>query len=87
MTEHAMTKIIFTQFLISQTVAVLSWLVMLVVGLIDIHEIEHMQSSLYIHHFFLFVFKTCYYCTDLETQWPRNPELKILPVFNRYQRG
>ena len=36
-------------------------------------------------------FLNCYYFSDLETQWPRNPELKsifeILPVFNSYQRG
>ena len=40
-------------------------LVMLVVGLIDI---QHMQL-------FFFSFKNCYYFSDLETQWPRNPEL------------
>ena len=26
--------------------------------------------------FFVFFFKNCYYFSDLETQWPRNPELK-----------
>ena len=61
-------KRIFTLFLISQNVAVLLWLVMLVVGLIDI---QHMQSV--IKGFFFP--KNCYYFSDLETQWPRNPEL------------
>ena len=42
---------------------------MLVVGLIDI---QHMQSV--IKGFFFL--KNCYYFSDLEIQWPRNPELK-----------
>ena len=44
-----MPKRIFIQFLISQNVAVLSWLDMLVVGLIDI---EHMQSVIKVFFFF-----------------------------------
>ena len=47
-----------------------SWLVMLVVGLIDI---EHMQSVIKGLFFFS---KNYYYFSDLETQWPQNPELK-----------
>ena len=47
---------------------------MLVVGLIDI---QHMQSVIKVFLFFLFfVFLNWYYFSDLETQWPRNPELK-----------
>ena len=51
---------------------------MLIEGLIDI---ERMQSVIKVFVFcfcfclFLF-FKNCYYFSDLETQWPRNPELK-----------
>ena len=60
---------------------------MLVVGLIDI---QHMQSVVkgfclfcffvlfcFVFLFFSFFlsFKNCYYFSDLETQWPRNPEL------------
>ena len=86
-----MSKRIFTRFLISQNIAVLSWLVMLV-GLIDI---EHMQSVIKVVRFFfffffffvlfcfvsvlfcfVFFFKNCYYFSHLEIQWPRNPELK-----------
>ena len=47
---------------------------MLVVGLIDI---QHMQSVIKVFFFFFFFFfKNCYYFSDLETQWPQNPELK-----------
>ena len=46
-----MPKRIFTPFLISQNVAVLSWLVMLVVGVIDI---EHMQFGSKVFFFFFF---------------------------------
>ena len=49
--------------------------VVVVVGLIDI---QHMQSVIkgvfFFFSFFLFFFKNCYYFSDLETQWPRNPE-------------
>ena len=38
------------------------------VGLI---EVEHMQSVIKV----FFFSKNCYYFSDLETQWPRNPEL------------
>ena len=48
------------------------WLVMLVVGLIDI---QHMQAVIK-GFFFFFFFKNCYFFNDLEIQWPRNPELK-----------
>ena len=44
-------KRIFTLFLISHNVAVLLWLVMLVVGLIDI---QHMQSVIKVFFFFFF---------------------------------
>ena len=59
---------------------------MLVVGLIDI---QHMQAVIKgFFGVFFFFFLNCYYFSDLEIQWPRNPELKsILPVFNIYQRG
>ena len=59
---------------------------MLVVGLIDI---EHMQSVIKVVFFSFQKLLLFYYFRDLETQWPRNPELKseILPVFNSYQRG
>ena len=53
---------------------------MLVVSLIDI---EHMQSV--IKGVFFPLEKNCYCFSDLETQWPRNPELKsilILPVLS-----
>ena len=46
MTDHAQKNI--TQFLISQSVAILSWLVMLVVGLIDT---EHKQSGIFLSFF------------------------------------
>ena len=47
-------KRLFTLFLISQNVAVLLWLVMLVVGLIDI---QHMQSVIKGLFFFFFFSK------------------------------
>ena len=47
---------------------------MLVVGLLDI---QHIQSVIKGVFFFLCLFKNCYYFSDLETQWPRNPELKF----------
>ena len=44
---------------------------MLVVGLIDI---QHMQAVIKGFFFFFFFFsKNCYYFSDLEIQWPRNP--------------
>ena len=43
------------------------WLVMLVVGLIDI---QHMQAV--IKGVFFSPQKNCYYFSDLEIQWPRN---------------
>ena len=46
-------KRIFTLFLVSHDVAVLLWLVMLVVGLIDI---QHMQSGIKVFFFFFFFF-------------------------------
>ena len=60
--------------MISQNVTVLSWLVMSVVGLIDI---EHMQSVIkgFLICFCFCFFLNCYYFSDLETQWPRNPDL------------
>ena len=86
MTDHAQK--IFTQFLISQNVAILSWLhvVLLVVGLIDIeHIMEPVKDAvcnqgsavsklLLLFCLFVFCFKNGYYFSDLETQWPRNPE-------------
>ena len=46
---------------------------MLLVGLIDI---QHMHAVIKGFFFFFFFFKNCYYFSDLEIQWPRNPELK-----------
>ena len=45
---------------------------MIVVGLIDI---QHMQAV--IKGFFFFFPKNYHYFSDLEIQWPRNPELKL----------
>ena len=66
-------KRIFTLFLISHNVAALLWLVMLVVGLLDIQYSTHAVCNI---SFFFFFFKNCYYFSDLET-WPRNPRVKI----------
>ena len=60
---------IFTQFLVSQNVAILSWLVMLV-GLMDI---EHMQSVIK-------CFNNCWFAvnvSDLEIQKTTKPWVKI----------
>ena len=54
---------------------------MLVVGLIDI---QHMQSVI---KGFIFFFKNCYYFSDLETQWPRNPELKSVACLQQLSEG
>ena len=41
------------------------------IGLIDF---QHMQSVIKGFFFFFFFFFNFYYLSDLETQWPRNPE-------------
>ena len=59
---------------------------MLVVGLIDIQHMQSVIKGFFFFFFFFFFFKNCYYFSDLETQWPRNPSTVIRGGKSQYWR-
>ena len=65
-----MPKRIFTQFLISQNVAILSWLVMFS------SRPNWYWTQAVCNQSVFFSPKNCYYFSDLETHWLQSPKLK-----------